>query len=102
MAPKRPYLSQEDKATFINKLDLGIELLLAAKNLKINLKTARNIKKRVDNIIIYNDVHYLPPPSLYDRVALVPKIGRPYVLFELDLNILDKGISIDRKHRDMC
>jgi hypothetical protein len=68
MAPKRPYLSQEDKAAFINELDLGIELLPAAKNLKINPKTARNIKKRVDNIIIYNDVYYLPPPSLYNRI----------------------------------
>jgi hypothetical protein len=51
--------------------------------------------------MIYNDNHNLPPPSLHNCVAIAPKLGRPHVLSELDINTLDQAISSDQHHCEM-
>jgi hypothetical protein len=58
-------------------LENGELIPSAAKKAKINIKTARDIKKRADKITIYCDEHNLPP-SFHDRVAIAPKPGRPF------------------------
>jgi hypothetical protein len=73
----------------------------AAKRAKINIKTARNIKKRADNVTLYYDQHNLPAPLLHDRLAIAPKSGRRPALLELDLNRLDTAISQDRQYRNI-
>jgi hypothetical protein len=101
MAPKHPYLDEADKAAFLHDMDNGDDLIPAAKKAKINVKTARGIKKRADKIIVYCDENDLPPPSLHDRLIIAPKPGRHRVLTELDINQLDVAIGQDRRHRDM-
>jgi len=101
MAPKHPYIDEARKGAFLTLLDEGYPIPPAAKKAKINTKTACGIKKRADQIIIFNDAHNLPPPSLHDQVSIAPKLGRPHVLSELDINSLDCTISSDRHHREM-
>jgi hypothetical protein len=101
MAPKHPYIDEARKGAFLTLLDEGDPIPSAAKKAKINTKTARGIKKRADQIVIFNDTHNLPPPSLHDQVSIAPKPGRPHVLSELDINTLDCTISSDRHHREM-
>ena len=100
MAPKHPYIKQGLKELLINKLNYQIPLLQAAKALKINIKTARSIKRRTDQIS--KDSSTLPLVfNIEERVQIAPKTSRPRILLELDINILDQGIRKDRKHRDM-
>jgi len=87
--PKHLYLSQEEKGALLTFVNNGEELLPAAKKLKINPRIARSIKNRADKIIIYNNEYNLLLPSLHDRVSLAPKLGRPYILSEVDMNTLD-------------
>ena len=101
MAPKHPYTDEASKGAFLALLENGESIPSAAKRAKINIKTARDIKKRANKIIIYCDEHNLPPPSFHDQVAIAPKPGRPHVLSELDINTLDAAISSDRHHREM-
>ena len=101
MAPKHPYTDEASKGAFLALLENGESIPSAAKRAKINIKTARDIKKCTNKIIIYCDEHNLPPPSFHDQVAIAPKPGRPHVLSELDINTLDAAISSDRHHREM-
>ena len=101
MAPKHPYTDEAKKGAFLSLLEQGESILSAAKKAKINTKTARGIKKRADQITIYNNNHSLPPPSLHSRVAIAPKLRRPHVLSELDINTLDQAIGSNRHHCEM-
>jgi len=101
MASKHPYTDEAGKGAFLALLENGESIPSAAKRAKINIKTARGIKKRADKITLYCDEYDLPPPSFHDRVAIAPKPGRPYVLSELDINTLDVAIISDRYHREI-
>jgi hypothetical protein len=57
MAPKHPYLNKADKGNFLGYIDNGEDVVPAAKRAKINIRTARDVKKRSDEIIVYNDQH---------------------------------------------
>lgn len=101
MAPKHPYTDEASKGTFLALVENGEPIPRAAKRAKINIKTAQDIKTRADKITIYCDEHNLPPPSFHDQVAIAPKLGRPHVLSELDVNTLDSAIRSDCHHRKM-
>lgn len=101
MALKHPYTDKASKGAFLALLENRELIPSAAKKAKINIKTARDIKKRADKIIIYCDEHNLPPPSFHDQVAIAPKLRRSHVLSELDINTLDAAISFDRHYREM-
>jgi hypothetical protein len=101
MPPKHPYTDEASKGAFLALLENGESIPSAAKKAKINIKTARDIKKRADKITIYYGEHNLPPSSFHDRVAIAPKSGRLHVLSEFDINILDAAISSDRYHREI-
>jgi|GEM_PF-6859585 len=90
------YTSQEVKGALLHTLDQNEPIVQAAKELKINIKTARGIKRRADQI---SDSH--SPSTLHIRAQNALKTGRPKVLSELDLNALDKGIGMDKVHRHM-
>jgi hypothetical protein len=102
MPPKHHYLDEADKGNFLGYIDDGELLVPAAKRAKINVKTARDIKKRANKITVYCNQHNLLKPSLHDRVAIAPKSGRRPVLLELDLNQLDDAIDQDRHYREMA
>jgi hypothetical protein len=101
MAPNHPYTDEASKGAFLIFLENEESIPSAAKKAKINIKTARNMKKRADKIIIYCDEHSLPPSSFHDRVVIAPKPGRPHILSKLDINILDDIINFDRHYREM-
>jgi hypothetical protein len=50
MAPKHPYTDEASKGEFLALLENGESIPSAAKKIKINIKTARDIKKRADKI----------------------------------------------------
>ena len=89
-------ISQEVKGAFLHTLDQGESIVQAAKELQLNIKTARGIKRRADQI---SNSH--SPSTLHSRAQCALKSGRPRVLSELNLNTLDQVIGQDRKHRDM-
>src|SRR5947207_6159998 len=101
MAPKHPYTDEASKGAFLALLENGEFIPSTAKRVKINIKTALDIKKCANKIIIYGDEHNLPPPSFHDQVAIAPKPGRPHILSELDINTLDTAISSDHHYREM-
>jgi hypothetical protein len=101
MASKHPYIDEASKGAFLAFLKNRESIPFAAKKAKINIKTARDIKKRADKITIYCDDYSLPPPSFHDRVAITPKPGKSHVLSEFDINILDATINSDRHYREM-
>jgi hypothetical protein len=101
MAPKHPYTDEASKGAFLAFLENGESIPSAAKKAKINIKTARDIKKRADKITIYCDEHSLPSFFFHDRVAIAPKSGRFYIFSEFDINILNATISSDRHYRKM-
>lgn len=82
-------------------MDDGADIVPAAKKAKINIKTARDIKRRADTITVYCDQHNLPPLSLHDRTIIQPKSGRRPALSELQVNQLDAAINQDRHYREM-
>ena len=96
MAPKHPYINQARKAILIHDLDTSMSITAAAKDSRINIKTARGIKRRVDQISVDSTVF-----NLEERVQLAPKPGRYRILSDLEINTLDQRISKDKKHRDM-
>ena len=100
MPPKHPYTKNGVKILLLNALDYKEPITRAAESLKINIKTARGIKRRADKIS--NDSSILPSVlNLKERAQIAPKPGKHRVLSEVDLNTLDRGIRQDRKHRDM-
>jgi hypothetical protein len=101
MAPKHPYIDEASKGAFLAFLKNGKSIPSAAKKAKINIKIARDIKKRADKIIIYYDDYNLPSPFFYDRIIIAPKSERPYIFSEFNINILNVIISSDRHHREM-
>jgi hypothetical protein len=101
MASSHPYIDEARRGVFLHDLDRGLNLIDAALDAEINVKTARGIKRRADEVVIFNDEHDLPSPSLHDRAAKKAKSGRPSILSELNINSLDQAISSDRKHREM-
>jgi len=101
MPQQRPYLTEADKGAFLGRIDDGIDTLLAAKRARIHLTSARRIKKRSDDIQVYNDNYDLPPPSMYDRTAVKSKSGRTRVLSEVAGNQLKDAIEQDRYYREM-
>jgi hypothetical protein len=101
MPPKHPYTDEARKGAFLSHLDNGDSIPTAAKKAKINTYTARNIKARSDNFVIFCNNYNLPPPSLHDRVAIKPKSGRPHILSEVSGNILKTACKQDRHHREM-
>jgi DDE superfamily endonuclease len=101
MPPKCPYLDNEDKAVLIDHIHHGQPIPEAARELNINIKTARSIKEHADKVIILCDENNLPYPSFHDQVKPKEK-GRPrHALSELQINTLDAAIGQDRHHRDM-
>jgi hypothetical protein len=70
MALKHPYTDEASKGAFLAFLENGESIPSAAKKAKINIKIARNIKKRADKITIYCDEHSLSPPFFHDRVII--------------------------------
>ena len=101
MAPPHPYIDEVRKGAFINDLKHGYTLSAAARDTGINVKTARGIKRRANEIIIFNDNHDLPPPTLSEQVAKRAKTGRPHVLSEIEINTLNDAISADKHHREL-
>ena len=80
MPLKHPYIHEAEKGVFLQAIDDGADVVPATKKAKINIITARDIKRRADKIVIYNDQHNLPPPSLHDWTIIQPKAGRRPVL----------------------
>ena len=101
MGSKRSYTSEADKGNFLGYIDDGEDIMLAAKKAKINIKTARRIKKRDDENTTYCNHNNLPTPSLHDRTTIQSKSGRHPVLSELNIEQLDNAITQDRRHREM-
>src|ERR1700721_442301 len=101
MATLHPYIDKARKGVFLLDLDRGFDIIDAALDAEINVKTTRGIKRRADEITIFHDKHDLPSPSIHNRAAKRAKSGRPFALSELDINSLDQAISSDRKHREM-
>ena len=101
MASLHPYINEARRGVFLYNLDRGLNLIDAALDAEINTKTARGIKRRADEVVIFNDEYDLPSPSLHDRAAKKVKSGRPSILSELNINSFDQTISSDRKHREM-
>jgi hypothetical protein len=101
MAPKHPYTDEASKGAFLIFLENEESIPSAIKKAKINIKTARDIKKRADKVTIYCDDHSLSSLFFHDRVAIAPKPGRFHILSKLDINTLDATISFDRHHREM-
>jgi hypothetical protein len=101
MPSKHPYTDEASKGAFLAFLENGESIPSAAKKAKINIKTARDIKKRADKITIYCDKHNLSSPFFHDRVTITPKLGKPHILSEFDINTLDAAINSDRHHREM-
>ena len=99
MASSHSYIDEARRGVFLYNLDYGLNLIDAALDAEINIKTARGIKRRADEIVIFNDEHDLPSSSLHDRAVKKAKNGRPSILSELNINSLDQVISSDRKHR---
>ncbi len=85
MPPKHPYIHEAEKGAFLHNLDNGDDVLLAVKKAKINIKTARDIKKRADTITQNCAENGQPPPSLHDRTIIAPKSGRRRIFSELDI-----------------
>jgi hypothetical protein len=101
MAPKHPYTDEASKGAFLAFLENGESIPFSAKKAKINIKIARDIKKRADKIIIYYDEHSLFFPFFHDRIVIAPKSERLHVFSEFDINILDAAISSDRHYREI-
>jgi len=101
MPPKHPYTDEASKGAFLSHLDNRNDVPTAVNKAKINYFTAKKIKKRADDIIIFNDSHDLPPPSLHDRATIKPKSGRPHILLEVSGNRLKTACEQDRHYRDM-
>lgn len=101
MPSKHPYIHKAEKGALLSSLDNGDTMIPVAKRARINIKTARSIKKRSDDIIIFCDEHNEPPLSLHDRCTIAPKSKRPQALSEVDLNRLDVAIGQDRCYRKM-
>jgi hypothetical protein len=101
MAPKHPYLSESEKAVFLDALDHGQNSSQAAKRAKINVKTARGVKKRAENYTYIAEQENRPPPSLHDRTIIAPKTGRRRVLSALNIEQLDNAVGQDKEHRHM-
>ncbi len=101
MPPKHPYIHEAEKGAFLYNLDNSDDIVLAAKKARINIKTARGIKRRADTITHTCAENSQPPPSLYDRTIIAPKSGRRRVFSELDIEHLDNAIGQDRYHREM-
>ena len=87
MAPKHPYIDQARKAILIHDLNTQMTIIDAAEDSKINIKTARGIKRRVDQIS-----NSLSVFNVEERVQIAHKTGRPCILLELDINTLDQSI----------
>lgn len=101
MAPKHPYLKEAKKAIFLDALDHGANSAQAAKRAKINVKTARGIKKRAEHITLLAEQENRPVPSLHERTIIAPKTGRRHALSELNSRQLDAAINQDQHHRYM-
>ena len=101
MAPKHPYHDEANKGAFLGRIDDRIDILPAAKRARIHPTTARRIKKKSDEVQVYNDSHNLPPPSMHDRVAVKPKLGKYHIMSEVSGNKLKDSIKQDRKHREI-
>jgi hypothetical protein len=101
MPPKHPYIDEANKGAFLALLDNGDSIVHAAKKAKISIKSARRIKKHSSEVQIFCDDYNLSPPSLHDRVAIKPKLVRPYVMSEAFGNQLKDAIEQDRNHREM-
>ena len=86
MPPKHLFIDPEDKAALLSRIDDGIDILEAAKRSKIHIKSARRIVTRSHDIEIYHDSYDLPPPSLYERVAIKLRPGRNHIMSEIDEN----------------
>lgn len=83
MPAKHPYLTESEKAVFLDAIDHGTNTVQAAKRAKINIKTARSLRQRADTITHSNDENNLPT-SLHDRTIIAPKTGRRHALSELN------------------
>jgi hypothetical protein len=101
MPPKHPYTHEAEKGNFLGFLDNGFDIVPAAKKAKINIKTAREIKKHADKVTVFCDENSLPPPLLHDRTIIVLKSGRPRALTELNINQLDIAISQDCRYHEI-
>ncbi len=64
MAPPHPYINEARKGAFINDLKHGYTLPAAARDTGINVKIVRGIKKRANEITIFNNNHDLSSPTL--------------------------------------
>jgi len=64
MAPKHPYTDEASKGAFLALLENGESIPSAAKRAKINIKTARDIKKApTRSLSIATSTTYLLPLS---------------------------------------
>jgi dihydroxyacid dehydratase/phosphogluconate dehydratase len=86
MPEKHPYTPEASKGALLALLDNGDAIVPAAKKAKINIKTARDIKRRADSITTSYEQHNLPPPSFKERTIIMPKSGQRHVLSKLNLS----------------
>ena len=104
MPLQHPYIDSARRAILIHDLDKHMPIVEAAVDSGINIKTARGIKRRTDQISRVLLDSSVSLPSVYnieERIQVASKSGRPRILSELQINTLDKGIEIDRKHREI-
>lgn len=101
-----PYTSEANKGILFYHLDHGVPIIQAAKEASIEIRTARRLKKRSDEIISEaqrdeEDKENQPPITYYDRSFIKPKSGRKRVFSETQIETLDTAIRESRESREM-